>query len=262
MFKKYKFLLVFSMLMIASCSQINPSTTGEVVLSATATPTQIQQEPTSSVAPTYIPVKQAPSQPTAIPTVTAEDKVALGEVAVDALNLRIGPGTNHPVLRILNKGQELEIYGRNENHDWLLIELPSGTQGWVAAEFVETGTDISALPLREAYGGPYAVQPEQSVEDERKALNIQVNIENNIAIVIISGFPDEVIVFANLSSPDGANELIVATGRTSLNGNASLQFTMPTEWPNGKALKSGELLLTIISQDGTFSLPAKIQYYR
>jgi uncharacterized protein YgiM (DUF1202 family) len=66
-----------------------------------------------------------------------------GMVNVQGLNLRLGPGANHKILRQLAEGTQVEIQGRSENLEWLLVRLPSGTQGWVFAEYVDTQAVIA-----------------------------------------------------------------------------------------------------------------------
>jgi uncharacterized protein YgiM (DUF1202 family) len=214
------------------------------------------QGPSAPPAPTAAPV-----EPTITPQTEPEVRVATGVVNVDSLNLRLGPGLDHVVVRLLHTGQELIILGRNEKLDWLLVELPSGTQGWVYSEYVNTPADIAELPLREAYGGAYIVEP-APVEDAAKPLDIRVVIENNLATVTISGFPGDSPVVANLRKQAGGAGMTVASGETSLKGNATLRFAMPAEWPDGTPVKSGSMVLVVSTTDGNFTLSATIQYYR
>jgi hypothetical protein len=257
--------LAFLVLTITSCGLL-PDQAANTGPDPVTTPIQTQpvapetELPIVSPTPAAPPPTQEPPGPT--PTAIApQQEITPGKVNVNALNLRIGPGTNHPVLRLLHEGQALEIHGRSEKLDWLLVALPSGTQGWVATEFVDTQVNIASLPLREAYGGPYFIQPELP-DDERKPLDVRVVIENNIATVTISGFPGNSKILAKLGPAGGATDLVVASGTTSPNGNAILEFSMPAEWPIGNPVKSGEQTLVVAAQDGTFSTQITIQYYR
>ncbi|MFC1879329.1 SH3 domain-containing protein [Chloroflexota bacterium] len=262
MYPKILISLSLIILLIISCGLLPESVEKSESEIVVAQPTQTQPESIPSPTPISPPASpEAPQEPTPTPVITPEIKIALGVVNVDSLNLRIGPGQNHLVLRLLHQGQDLEIHGRSEKLDWLLVHLPSGTQGWVATQYVDTLADIAALPMREAYGGPYIIQPELPV-DQREPLNLLVSIENNLAEITISGFPENSDIFATLGAADGSSELVVASGTTSLNGNATLHFNMPTEFADGNPVKSGELTLVVATMDGSFSLPATIQYFR
>ncbi len=219
------------------------------------------EEPSLPTQPALPEPTAAPVEPTATSQAEPEVRVVPGVVNADSLNLRLGPGLDHVVIRLLHTGQELDILGHNEKLDWLLVELPSGTQGWVYYEYVDTQANIVELPLKEAYGGPYIVEP-APVEDAAKPLDIQVVIENNLARTTISGFPGNSQVVARLAKRNGGASMVVASGQTSPNGNATLQFAMPAEWPDGSPLSSGTMSLTVSTIDGSFELAATIQYYR
>jgi hypothetical protein len=47
----------------------------------------------------------------------------------------------------LSIGQLLLPIGRNETADWLLVELPDGTQGWLFGEYVDYDGDLNALTI-------------------------------------------------------------------------------------------------------------------
>lgn len=72
------------------------------------------------------PVPQ-PAQPT--PNVK-EQKVA---VTADRLNVRSGPGLEHPVIFQVSRGTVLNVYGNAP--DWYYVRLPDGHFGWVMAKF-------------------------------------------------------------------------------------------------------------------------------
>jgi uncharacterized protein YgiM (DUF1202 family) len=192
--------------------------------------------------------------------------IPLGKVNVQALNLRAGPSLNHRIFLQLNEGTELEIMGRSENQEWLQVRLDSGTQGWVYYEFVDTQAEIANLPLREAYGGTYLnpvdVSPTASPPERSQPQKISVSIEDNVATVNINGFIEDARLVLKLKSPDGKSSLVVGKGRTNPNGNASIQFEMPADWPDGEPLASGELDLVVSSKDGKASIDVTIQYNR
>lgn len=56
-------------------------------------------------------------------------------VAVDMLNVRIGPGMKYEVASLAHRGEILKIY--HESNDWFYVELPSGMLGWVDKKFTK-----------------------------------------------------------------------------------------------------------------------------
>ena len=52
----------------------------------------------------------------------------------DDINMRSGPGTNHPVLYTLGSGMPLDVINRSE--DWLQIKDFEGDTGWVHQSMV------------------------------------------------------------------------------------------------------------------------------
>jgi hypothetical protein len=54
-------------------------------------------------------------------------------VTAELLNVRAGPGTEHPVIAKVSRGTVLTV--RGQAPDWLYIELPGGDFGWVMDRF-------------------------------------------------------------------------------------------------------------------------------
>lgn len=189
-----------------------------------------------------------------------------GKVNVEALNLRAGPSLNHRIFLQLKEGTLLEITGRSENQEWLLVRLESGTQGWVYSGYVDTQAVLADLPMLEAYGGAYLnpvdVSPPATSQGTPLSQNIVVSIEGNVATVNIAGFVENAKLIVILESPDGKADLVVGSGKSNANGNAAIQFEMPREWADGEPLTSGDLVLIVSSKDGKARISADIQYYR
>jgi len=99
---------------------------------ATATPMVIQLTPTFEETP--IP----PATPTpSTPTVTANLNA----------NVRLGDGTNYPVIDVLLEGQSASIIGISSfGTGWYNIELANGRRGWIAPSVVTVSGDTSNLP--------------------------------------------------------------------------------------------------------------------
>jgi uncharacterized protein YgiM (DUF1202 family) len=187
------------------------------------------------------------------PVVESPQPLALGRVNAQGLNLRAGPSANHVILGLLGQGTELEIQGRSENLQWLLVKVPGGAQGWVYFEYVDTQAAIASLPLKEAYGGPNPA-PSNAGQDVRQPLNVQVSIENDLALVSIAGFPGDSRVIARLGEVGESADLYVGEAVTTPNGNAVMRFTMP-------ALDGDEFNLIVSSADGSESVNVRLQYF-
>lgn len=73
-----------------------------------------------------------PQEPPAAihPPDTASERVS---VTAANLNVRSGPGMNHPVVDQVSQGNILVIHGNAPG--WLYVQLPSGKFGWVSEEF-------------------------------------------------------------------------------------------------------------------------------
>ncbi|HLA43061.1 MAG TPA: hypothetical protein VJZ27_06480, partial [Aggregatilineales bacterium] len=71
----------------------------------------------------------------------------LARVNIYLLNFRTGPTEDHDVLYTLRAGQLLLPIGRNESGEWILAELPDGTQGWLLAEFLDYDESIENLTV-------------------------------------------------------------------------------------------------------------------
>ena len=187
------------------------------------------------------------------PAAETPQPLARGRVTVQGLNLRAGPSLNHVIFGQLIEGAELEIQGRSENREWLLVKLPDGTEGWVYFGYVDTQAVIADLPLKEAYGGPSS-SPSNAGQDVRLPLNVQVSIENNLAIVYVAGFPGDSRVIARLGEVGEPTDLYVGESVTTKNGNGVIRFTMPS-------LDSDEFNLVVSTANGDESVDVRIQYF-
>ena len=61
--------------------------------------------------------------------------------ALEAINVRSGPGTDYPSYGIAPKGINLEVIGKSEDGGWWVVKIPTqyvGTgQGWVSDDYVK-----------------------------------------------------------------------------------------------------------------------------
>ena len=70
-----------------------------------------------------------------------------GTVNTAYLNVRSGPGISYNVLTVIARGASVTLTHRNAAGTWVRVTLPSGTQGWVNASYLQTSVNISALPI-------------------------------------------------------------------------------------------------------------------
>jgi hypothetical protein len=104
--------------------------------------------PTTERTPTALPSPTVPPEATAAPTPVSTVTVPIpSRTTGGGLRMRSGPGTSYEVLVLLAEGQEVDVLGRDETGEWLKISLDSGEEGWVAAEFVDVGVAVEALPI-------------------------------------------------------------------------------------------------------------------
>lgn len=89
------------------------------------------------------------------PTATPQPKLTVRE---NAVNVRLGPGTNYGLAGAVNQGQEFTIVGSNAERTWWLICCVNGKEVWVFGDltnrendqFAQVITDIPAPPQQVA----------------------------------------------------------------------------------------------------------------
>jgi len=98
-----------------------------------------------------VPVIPSPELPPNV-EVPAPDPNGPVATALDAINVRSGPGTNYASYGIAQKGAQGEVIGISEDSQWWVVKLPSsvvGTeQGWVSADWVSVANagDVPVIP--------------------------------------------------------------------------------------------------------------------
>jgi hypothetical protein len=107
-----------------------PTFTASPRPSATATPTH-PRTPTRTATPT-------PFEPfTAV-------------VWADNVNLRTNPGYLFDIRASLRENTEVLVLGRSLGDEWIYVRLPSGTEGWVFAQFLDAPIDLTDAPFIES----------------------------------------------------------------------------------------------------------------
>jgi len=128
-----------------------PVTTG----SGSASPSQINDTTLIRAANAEQP---AQSFPTRVPQVIRQSAVpfnstgpVMATVALtgDMLNIRLGPGTDYPVIAKAETGQTFNVLARNQSASWVQISVPGiGNElGWVSNDYVNLSGLLISLPV-------------------------------------------------------------------------------------------------------------------
>lgn len=102
----------------------------------------------------------APEPPPA-PTATPETADML-QVTGSTVNLRSGPGTHHPIVGQVRRGENLTATGRNADGSWLRVMHPAttGEHVWIFAGLTDIGaTGLAALEVVGIAVAPAEAQP-------------------------------------------------------------------------------------------------------
>jgi uncharacterized protein YraI len=75
-------------------------------------------------------------------------------VGIGGVNVRADPILDGPVLTVAPNGAALPVNARSADGEWLRIELPDGTLGWVSSAAVLPQGDLTSLPVAEADPAP------------------------------------------------------------------------------------------------------------
>lgn len=217
--------------------------------------------PTLPAAPAPVVVVNPTSTPAAVdnpapaPASPAIENPA--SVAVESLKLRLGPGFGYSALRLLDKGQVVSLVGRSDNDLWALVKLADGSEGWVFSVYLLSDTDIASLPVKEAYGGP-----DGSASPRPVSYSLIASIADNVATVDVEKYPANQKVIARLGLPGEEATLEVASGKTGVDGNVQLTFSMPARWEDGSKITQSELVLEVGTADGSYSHEISLVYYK
>ncbi len=76
--------------------------------------------------------------------------------------IRLGPGFHTPILHLIQRGNRLQVVGRNG--DWLKLELRNGSTGWIYHSLAQPEREhvrkpITAVKKSKVISGPIAAQP-------------------------------------------------------------------------------------------------------
>lgn len=116
---------------------------------------------TSAAAPEAPAAEGDTSAPAAEPTATPVPKLTVKQ---DAVNVRLGPGTEYGLAGTVNQGQEFTIVGRNESKTWWKICCVNGQEVWVFDDLTDEDNEkfapvITDIPAAQPVAQAPAEQP-------------------------------------------------------------------------------------------------------
>ncbi|MDX2137349.1 MAG: serine/threonine protein kinase [Chloroflexota bacterium] len=112
---------------------------------------------------TPIPDTQTPIPPTATPA------TAVAQVLRD-LVVRLGPGTDYPVVDTIPVDTALTILGITDDGSWLQVELPDGRIAWLSAgRLVDVSGNIASVAIAQAPTETPSSTPEPTATDTPSA---------------------------------------------------------------------------------------------
>ena len=128
---------------LAACS-LKPAATPTATLAPPPTATATAVTPTDT--PTAI------TTATVTPTQTAFAPFKVNLSAANNANLRSGPGSLFPVLRVLNQNFPLLLLGQTPGGEWFYLEVTSSLKGWVFGKLLQQDPNLSQAPVIEPDG--------------------------------------------------------------------------------------------------------------
>jgi uncharacterized protein YraI len=66
-----------------------------------------------------------------------------------AMDVRIGPGNEYAAVGTINRGEALDVIGRDNASEWIAVRFPPGSsaRGWLPVSAIENLTNVSALAV-------------------------------------------------------------------------------------------------------------------
>lgn len=116
----------------------------EVMIAGGATPVQMDYFENTGEAVARLTWTQLPPQGDAVSPVDGQTATV---ARASHLNLRGGPGVGFAQVRVLRRGDVVDMIGRNNAATWIQIRLADGQTGWVNAFYLNNAAPLSLLPI-------------------------------------------------------------------------------------------------------------------
>jgi uncharacterized protein YraI len=78
-------------------------------------------------------------------------------VMADNSNLRAGPGTTYDSVGVVNEGEMLQVLGRSDDSEWLVVQTIANEEAWIATSLVEDEVLSGQIPVVDVPATPTAV---------------------------------------------------------------------------------------------------------
>lgn len=120
-------------------------------------------------------------------------------------NVRTLPEIESAVLIVLQRGEVLQVTGRNNvENDWLQVSTDSGS-GWIAYFLVAVEGDLSQLPILSQENAEAADEPSEAMLTVSVTMRFNANLRTSpsMSSTIIRTVPFNTEVVANARSADG-----------------------------------------------------------
>jgi hypothetical protein len=140
MSKPVSILLIFAFVVSACSSMAGADPTLALTTDTPVVPATLA--PTLTSAPTLAPTETVPPSPTPFTPFNAT-------VWVDNVNVRVNPGYLFTATKVIKMGSNVRVMGRCPGGEWIYVEIPDGTKGWIFAELILTEQNLQALPIVE-----------------------------------------------------------------------------------------------------------------
>jgi len=139
---------IIIVLLLAACAPLSTPAPESLPANVTNTPSITSLPPTDTHLPTETSTPLPADTPVPADTLTPIPtySVLIGEVNVDQLACRYGPGWPYLYFFGLLKGNRLEVIGRLDDANWIYVQAIGGNKPcWVKAEFMDVGGDIMSV---------------------------------------------------------------------------------------------------------------------
>lgn len=162
-------LLLASMLILGGCGLLGGNADVEEPVAIrtaqpTFTPTAAAAVPAAPAAPASTPAgdvaADAPGGNAPAPTGAGGPKAVVNSPVVNA---RTGPGTEHDIVAMVERGAEYDIIGVSPDREWWHICCVDNQQAWISADYVDTDGPVDSVAVAgnptPSASGPVATAP-------------------------------------------------------------------------------------------------------
>jgi hypothetical protein len=151
-----------------ACNAPTGTSDAEMTLTALSTATQPEVAAQPTVSGSEAPAATPTTGPSPTPSGPTPGPQQCAVTATTAVNVRTGPSTYHPILRILGQDQQGLVTGREGSGTWWQID----GNGWVSAAYVTTSGECGSIPLAAYPAAPPTSTPTVTPSPTPTATNI------------------------------------------------------------------------------------------